>query len=393
MAGIVVLGCGGSGDRATARTPDRTPTAATKSSAPNAVAAQAGPAPEEDRGLLEPRLRDLPARRSPPHLRRRAGRHDPDRQGRQEAGAAVPEHREPHQQPAASAACCRWRSRPDYATSGRFYVYYTANERRHPHRRVPPHERQPREPGLGAAGCCPSAHPAANHNGGLLLFGPDKRLYAGLGDGGGGGDQHGTRGNGQNLQHAARQDPAHRPACRRTAVHRPGDNPFVGRAARAARSTRTGCATRGASRSTADRQHVIADVGQDDGRGGRLRPSAGKGANFGWRVFEGAARYSPGETAPGAIVAGHPALPLRRQLLDHRRRRGARPGAAGAHGALRVRRLLPRHRRVRPHQRPEGAGRAQDGLKVVALSSFGEDARKRAYATSLDGPVYRLAPR
>ena len=33
------------------------------------------------------------------------------------------------------------------------------------------------------------------------------------------------------------------------------------------------------------------------------------------------------------------------------------------------------------------------GLKVDSLSSFGVDARKRAYATSLSGPVYRLAPR
>jgi hypothetical protein len=31
--------------------------------------------------------------------------------------------------------------------------------------------------------------------------------------------------------------------------------------------------------------------------------------------------------------------------------------------------------------------------KVPNLSSFGEDALGRVYATSLDGPVYRLAPR
>ncbi|MDX6660093.1 MAG: hypothetical protein QOJ55_915, partial [Solirubrobacteraceae bacterium] len=30
--------------------------------------------------------------------------------------------------------------------------------------------------------------------------------------------------------------------------------------------------------------------------------------------------------------------------------------------------------------------------RVSRLSSFGEDARGRVYATSLDGPVYRLAP-
>jgi hypothetical protein len=33
------------------------------------------------------------------------------------------------------------------------------------------------------------------------------------------------------------------------------------------------------------------------------------------------------------------------------------------------------------------------GLTVPTLSSFGEDARGRVYATSLNGPVYRLRSR
>ena len=32
-------------------------------------------------------------------------------------------------------------------------------------------------------------------------------------------------------------------------------------------------------------------------------------------------------------------------------------------------------------------------LQVDSLSSFGEDARRRVYVTSLSGPVYRLVPR
>ena len=95
--------------------------------------------------------------------------------------------------------------------------------------------------------------PEPNHNGGLMIFGPDKLHLR----------RHRRwrrrqrparpRGNAQNARLAAGQDPAHRPE----AVGRQGrtrSRPRIrspGAPAPAARSTPTGCATRGASPSTA----------------------------------------------------------------------------------------------------------------------------------------------
>ena len=63
-----------------------------------------------------------------------------------------------------------------------------------------------------------------------------------------------------------------------------------------------------------------------------MRRGAGRGANFGWRPFEGRSRYTHGESAPGAIGPVDRPVARRRQLLDHRRRRGARPRRSSLRG-------------------------------------------------------------
>ena len=129
--------------------------------------------------------------------------------------------------------------------------------------------------------------PESNHNGGNIVFGPDGRLYLGLGDGGGGGDQHGTIGNGQDpntdLGKILRINPANLTVERWISGVR---NPW---------------------RFSFDRvggSLWVADVGQNAWEEVTYLPAGSQqGRNLGWRCFEGTHRFSscnpsPSHTAP-----------------------------------------------------------------------------------------------
>ena len=143
--------------------------------------------------------------------------------------------------------------------------------------------------------------PEANHNGGLLLFGPDKHLYIGTGDGGGAGDQHGARGNAQNLGtllgKILRIDPRSRAASPTRPLRQPVREPR-----RRARREIYSYGLRNPWRYSFDRKTgdlAIGDVGQDAVEEiDFVRRGKGKGANFGWRAFEGRSRSSPARARP-----------------------------------------------------------------------------------------------
>ena len=284
---------------------------------------------------------------------------------------------------------------PDYATSGRFYVDYTdlqGDTRIVEYRRA---SEDRADPG-SARELLSQQQPEPNHNGGLLLFGPDDLLYVGLGDGGGGGDEHGARGNAQDLGtllgKILRIDP--RPAGGRP-YRIPSSNPFVGR--QGARGEIYSYGLRNPWRFSFDRRTgdlSIGDVGQDAQEEiDFVRRNRGAGANFGWRVFEGPDRFAPGERAPGAIPpvisrshdAGWCSITGGVVVRD--------PELAGLAGRY-VFGDFCQGRVWSARLRPGGARQVrQTRLRVPSISSFGEDARGRVYVTSLEGGVYRLAPR
>jgi len=282
---------------------------------------------------------------------------------------------------------------PDYAQSRRFYVYFTGRDGRQ-------NVVEYRAAGADRADASTARlvlrmeDPESNHNGGLLLFGPDDLLYIGTGDGGGGNDQHGARGNaqalGSPLGKILRIDP--RPSGGRP-YRIPASNPFVRRSG--ARGEIYSYGLRNPWRFSFDRRSgdlSIADVGQNAiEEVDFVRRGRGKGANFGWRPFEGNRRIFD-ESAPGAIApviththdAGWCSITGGVVVRD-----ANLPALAGhyVYGDLCEGRI--RAARLRAGRRT--TGRVLPLARIGALSSFGEDARGRVYVTSLHGPVYRLA--
>jgi glucose/arabinose dehydrogenase len=284
---------------------------------------------------------------------------------------------------------------PSYAESGLFYVYYTDNAG---DQRIVEYQRRDADHAdEGSARLVlRMADSQPNHNGGLLLFGPDKLLYVGTGDGGGGGDRHGRRGNAQNLGSLLgkilRIDPL---AGGGRSYQVPQSNPFVGRPG--ARGEVYAYGLRNPWRFSFDRKTgdlSIGDVGQDAWEEIDFkRRGNGRGANFGWRPFEGRARYTSGESAPGHVrpvivrshAAGNCSITGGVVVRDRRlgRLRGRYVFGDYCKGRIQSTRLSPRRAR----------GTRRTSMKVSSLSSFGEDAQGRVYVTSLDGPVYRIVPR
>ncbi len=285
----------------------------------------------------------------------------------------------------------------DYARSGRFYVYYTDSAG---YIRIDQLRRSASNPNRADPASrrlvMRVPHHRFNHKGGQLQIGPDGYLYAGFGDGGGGGDPDL---NGQNLSRQLAKVIRISPRAG-GGYSVPRDNPFRGRAG--ARPETYAYGLRNPYRFSFDRvtgSLAIGDVGQDaveeieyvpNSRGRGHAPRGGY--NFGWSVFEGNSRYRQGSAPharPPALTHVHSdgycsitgGYVIRDRGLG-RALYGKYVYGDYCNGRLRVSSLRPRAARSRALPQ-----------SVKSLVSFGEDGSGRVYAVSLDGPVYRLAPR
>jgi glucose/arabinose dehydrogenase len=279
---------------------------------------------------------------------------------------------------------------PDYATSHVFYVYFTDRSGNIRIQQLRTSSADRADPSSRRDVITIAHHTFPNHNGGQLEFGPDGMLYAGIGDGGSEGDPNR---NGQKLSTLLAKVIRIEPKAG-GGYSVPAGNPFVTRSG--ARPEIYSYGLRNPYRFSFDRltgDLTIADVGQDKieevdfAAKGRAA-----GANYGWSVWEGRRRYNGG-SAPGAvfpviqqshrngwcaIIGGYVARdPALKSLY------GRYVYGDNCKTGIRSTRLSP----------GSASGDRGTGLSVPALSSFGEDAQGRVYATSLGGPVYRLASR
>ena len=280
---------------------------------------------------------------------------------------------------------------PNYKSSGRFYVYFTGTNgdvrvqqfRRSANADVAdptsvrsvlrvPHSRFP------------------NHNGGDLQFGRDGKLYVGVGDGGSENDPF-RRGQslGTLLAKLLRIDP--KPG---GGYSVPADNPFTHRSG--ARPEIWAYGLRNPYRLSFDRKTgdlTMGDVGQDTFEEIDFQKRGhGRGANYGWSIYEGFSRFRSG-SAPGNVK---PVL-----VTNHSAGNCAIIGGyvvrdTKLHG-LYGRYVYGDNCNPKIYSARLGGSRAKDnratGLRVSALSSFGQDASGHVYVTSLGGGVYRIAPK
>jgi glucose/arabinose dehydrogenase len=270
---------------------------------------------------------------------------------------------------------------PDYATSRKFYVYFVQKSDGHIH--VEQFSRSVSDPNVAD----PTAttplldvdHPGqTNHYGGQLAFGPDGKLYAGTGDGGGANDPSG------NAQNPSSQ------LGKLLAIDTSAPPPAVSTAALGLRNPFRFSFDRG----TGDL--VLGDVGQAKWEEIDWVPAGAlTGSNFGWDCYEAfehvdlscdpSPRVDPviayanpnGASPPSAAVTGgvvvrDPALPTlfgRYLYADF--------FAGQIHSAALA--------------KPVTDDRVESDLPTVPnLVAFGEDADAHVYVVSLNGSVSRI---
>ena len=281
---------------------------------------------------------------------------------------------------------------PNYAQNGSFYVFYCYKPATQRYIRVSRFKVNGNDPNQADANSevvlLTVAQPYANHNGGMLAFGPDGYLYASLGDGGSSGDPHDHA---QNLStplgsilriDVDRTDPGLQYAI-------PHSNPFV--SVPGARGEIWANGLRNPWRFSFDRNTGTlwaGDVGQTTREEVDIIV---KGGNYGWRFREGFAMFAG--TPPPNFVETKPILDYSRaearSIIGGYVYRGtAVPELRGAYLhadylSASIWALVYQNQQIVSNQEIATLGR---------VSTFGEDMHGEVYVVDYRGWIYSLVP-
>ena len=214
--------------------------------------------------------------------------------------------------------------------------------------------------------------PYSNHNGGNLVFGPDGRLWVGLGDGGSGGDPEGRAQNMDTLLGKLIRLDVRRAQPQPEIVALGLRNPW-----RYSFDRRTGVLW-------------IGDVGQNafEEIDRLARPLTAGLVNFGWDVYEATERFEDKALGPGRLV---------QPVAQYGRGGGCSVTGGYVYRGPSIPRLSGRY--VFGDYcsgniwtlSAAGGGMRLASVRVPGLSSFGEGLRGELYAVSHEGAIYRFA--
>lgn len=279
---------------------------------------------------------------------------------------------------------------PEYKSNGFFFVNYTNPQGNTVVARYKVSSDPDRADPASGQILLTVEQPYANHNGGMLAFGPDGYLYIGLGDGGSGGDpQNNAQNLGSLLGKILRIDVNRREAGKAYGI--PADNPFINRPG--ARPEIWSYGWRNPWRFSFDRTTGdlwVGDVGQNRWEEISFQPAGQGGGNYGWRIMEGTHCYNPssGCNKEGLIL---PVLEYGHDVGNsvtggYRYRGKAIPALQGAY-------LYADFGSGRIWAATESGGKwvSRELLQTrMNPSSFAEDPEGELYVIDLGGLIYKL---
>ena len=280
---------------------------------------------------------------------------------------------------------------PDYATSRRFYVYYSpvSGARRTVVSRFTASATNPDQANAASEELLLTIpQPFSNHNGGMLAFGPDGMLYIGTGDGGSGGDpQDNAQNKGVLLGKILRVDVSG------SGLAIPADNPFVGQPG--ARGELWAIGMRNPWRFSFDRQTGAlwcGNVGQNEREEVDVIT---RGGNYGWPVFEGTGVFRNPSGFPASSfvrpIVEYPAATGRSVVGGYVYRGDKYPAMRGAYFYADY--VSGRVWALKRNAAGTGNEWVREISSLQSPSAWGEDAAGEIYAVShTAGRVYRFEP-